>query len=810
MSKITALILAACVLSGISTQAKNLPTSGNKLYFIENKGQITDQYSAPRNDIQFVLPAPGLSIFFGSGQIHYQFNRITIPVSDLPGQLYKDYNTNTQTVKPGSEIAKTESYRMDVELIGANKNAVAVSSGKQVYYENLYLAGCPGGVQAHTFTKITYQEIYPDINWVIYIKDNKLEHEFIVGPNGNAANIKLKYNGQTSLDINNDGSITARTPMGTITEHAPVCFFNNGKKINSSYSLNGNILSYAVSNKSGITIDPVLEWGTYYGPDSNNTSFYAMQCDGSGHIYASGLTYSETSGNVATTGTYQSVYGGGCDAFLIKLDTAGNRLWGTYFGGSGGDWGTGVSIDPAGNVYLLGTTNSTSGISTTGCQQPTAGGNWDGFIAKFDGSGSRVWATYAGGTGIDYMYSIACDLAGHVYIAGSADSYTNIATPGSFKSAHGGGHDDFLIQYDLSGVRQWGTYLGGNGDDFGGMVCTDGVAVYVAGYTNSTTGISTPTTFQPALSGSTDAFVERFNSFGDLLWGTYYGGIDGESTGGITCTNGHLYLLGTTGSDLGIATSGSYQPARAGVEDAFLVKLDPDAGSRLWATYYGGTGNEYIDQSRIYADNFGNVYISGYSESTTGVASAGSWQTTYGGGPYDAFFAKFNAVGTLYWSTYYGGNGNDQGRACAFDGVNAYIAGQTNSTNQIATPGAFLDTGGGATFYFQGFIAKFDVYDTPLVTLNAGIEHYADASFCLYPNPNNGSFTLTGSLADDDGTAAVTVLDMAGRMVFTEEALIKDSKISKQISLGRNTPAGAYIVRVVSQNKVSMLRFVAY
>ena len=625
---------------------------------------------------------------------------------------------------------------------------------------------------------------------------------------GDASKIKIRYSGQTSLKINSDGSISASTPMGDIREHAPVCLSAGNGSVNSSFQLNSNVLSYNVSKSGAMIIDPTLEWSTYYGPDSNNTSQYNIASDKAGYIYSCGLTYAPTTANVATVGSYQSVYGGNCDAFLIKFDTSGNRVWGTYYGGNGGDWANGCTLDMHGNLLMVGTTNSSSAIATSGSQQPAAGGGWDAFLCRFTPAGTRLWATYAGGFSSDYPQGISCDALGHVYISGSADSYNNIATAGSFKPVHGGGHDDFLIEYDTLGVRQWGTYYGGNGDDFNGVVSAAGYQVYVAGFTNSTTGIGTTGVQHEHLAGGTDAFAMRFNPDGSMIWGSYFGGADPESVGGVTNDAGILYLIGSTNSDTGIATTGCYQPTRGGVADAFLIAINPELGTELWGTYFGGPGDENTDLSRISADGYGNVLINGYTNSTTGIATAGAWQTTYGGGGQDAFFAKFSPLGTIWWSTYFGGSGEDLGRGSTFDGKAVYLCGQTTSPDHIATSGSFLSHSAGGTFYLQGFIAKFAVADTIMVSLSANNIPVNEDYLSTFPNPNKGNFTVNGISGNTMGNVQIVVTDVAGRVVLNDYAVLVNGSFNKQISLGDNAPAGTYLVKVISERGVKVLQFV--
>lgn len=104
-----------------------------------------------------------------------------------------------------------------------------------------------------------------------------------------------------------------------------------------------------------------------------------------------------------------------------------------------------------------------------------------------------------------------------------------------------------------------------------------------------------------------------------------------------------------------------------------------------WATYYGGVGNETIGASD--ADASGNVYVTGYTSSTTDIATMGAFQNTYGGGANDAFVMKFDAAGQRLWSTYIGGLADDQANSVRTDGSFVYVCGSTNSNEGIAFNG---------------------------------------------------------------------------------------------------------------------------
>ncbi len=317
----------------------------------------------------------------------------------------------------------------------------------------------------------------------------------------------------------------------------------------------------------------VRQWGTYYGGSSVEQA-YSCAIDPSGNIFISGYATSTTA--IASVGSHQPALGGGYDAFLAKFAPNGVRIWGTYYGGTGSESFSYAATDLSGNVYLSGNTPSATGIATPGAHQPASGGgSTDGYLAKFNASGVRQWATYYGGTSTDAFRGCKTDASGNVYVTGFTQSASGIATPGAHQTVPGGSYDPMLVKFDPSGVRQWGTYYGGGTFEQGYSCAVNPLGeVYMTGYTSSTTGIANAPAYQATSGGSDDAFLVKFDPNGVVRWGTYYGG---ESTDqGYSCAvdlSGRVYLSGTTGSTLAIASPGAYQAVRSTPSDGYLVKF---------------------------------------------------------------------------------------------------------------------------------------------------------------------------------------------------------------------------------------------
>ena len=281
---------------------------------------------------------------------------------------------------PGSRALKNDSagekdyelYRTDVMLEGANPAAVAEASEGQEYHEQYYVPGvCADDATAYTYKRVMYRDVYPNIDWALYIKDNQLEYDFIVRPGGNVADIKLRYGGAASVAVS-EGSIAAATPLGSIAEGGLYCYEQeSGKPVAAEFVAESNMVRIeTVDYKGTLVVDPRLQWATYCG--DTETVVNAMATDTSGNLYATGSTNSVA--HIATSGAYDTVYHPLENAFLAKLNSGGNIAWATYCGGNEAAGGYAATTDDSGNIYIAGNTYSTAGVATAGAHQTVYGG----------------------------------------------------------------------------------------------------------------------------------------------------------------------------------------------------------------------------------------------------------------------------------------------------------------------------------------------------------------------------------------------------------------------------------------------------
>ncbi len=756
------------------------PKSISGISFTENKGQVHDQNYKPRPDVLFGGTANGMAYHLRSNGISYQLSKV-----DSWKEEKKFKSKEKRKVPDQSTV-----YRVDINWLGINQNVKTITDNALPGHQNYYNEVCPNGVhQVKTFIGVTYKNIYDKIDLHYYEKYGNLKYDYIVAPNSDYKQIQLQIEGADKIELQNDGSIILKTPLGDIHEAAPFVY-QKGKQLKGAWCLKKDILSFEIENYNPLLeliIDPAVRlWGTFYG-NTNGGFVFGNAVDASGNIYICGHA-NTTSTTIATVGSHQSVFGGpGEDAYLAKFNSSGIRLWGTYYGGSGTEAGNSCACDVSGNIFITGVTTTTIGtaIATAGAHQTVFGGgiNNDAFLAKFDANGVRQWGTYYGGAGDEVAYSCATDVSGNVFISGVSNTNTGnvIATVGSHQSVFGGMTDAFLIKFDGSGTRLWGTYYGSTLDEAGHGCCVDlNDNVYLSGGTNSGSAIATPGAHQVNFAGSTDCFLAKFNNNGVRQWGTYYGGPSFYQEQANSCSTdvtGNVYITGITSTTLGtsIATPGSHQSIFSGSSEyAFLAKFDP-GGVRQWGTYYGGENDSYGYSCN--ADAYGNIFISGSTSSTVGVniATVGSHQPNYGGGMMDGFLAQFNNSGVRQRATYYGGaiNTLEIAYSCiTYSNNNVYLSGETACTqcsaNTIfASPGAFQ------TVWGWGFLAKFFHCPAPASATNTTLG--GNQNICANTSTSlsaNGSGTISwysgpsSTIALGTGTSYITSVLSAGVYTF--------------------------------------------
>ncbi|NOQ72126.1 MAG: PKD domain-containing protein [Crocinitomix sp.] len=728
--------------------------------FIENQGQIADRNGELRPDVLFQIS--GESVFLRKTGLSYLFsnqNQIHAAIKSQLEQLIDEDPEITAINKNQLESelwskAKLQVHQVDMNFLNVNENVEIQKDGKSNDYTNYYYGHCADGIlDVRNYDKVNYQNIYEGIDATFYGADNGngLKYDFIVRPFADPTQIQLEWQGADSVFLSQNGELVIENRFTSIYESIPKVYQiiqNDTLFIAAHYHLEQGTKGSTIVRFDLVEYNPnfsliIDPWVTNYGGEGVDYGL-EVDTDPEGNVVMSGETFSATA--IAEAG-FQMVFGGGSsDSFLAKFNENGVRLWATYYGGAVGlrERGNGVATDSDGNVYVGGATGSTESIATVGAFQPDYGGGlFDSYIAKFDPSGARLWATYFGGPGEDYGMNIGVDIYDNAYIVGYTFSTAAISFDGHQMDL-GGFADGFLVKFDPDGNREWATYYGGlnaelihdvEGDKFGNIV--------LSGVTTSSEQISTPGVFQEEFAGGQDAFLVKFEQDGTRIWGTYFGLLLVERGDAVTTdTVGNVYMAGKVTTSTGAATPGAFQMENGGISDAFLSKFDPD-GNQLWATYVGGELIDYayaVDVDPI----SNNVLIAGQTASEDFPTATCAVQNELTG-EINAFVTQFLPDGELFCSSYLGVLFEEENVLTVKD-CWVYVVGSTKGN--MATPGAHQTTYGGDDFdSFLGrvhlascelTIPELTTYDTESTNVTSCTPCNGSATvdlsdFCLHP-----------------------------------------------------------------------------
>jgi Beta-propeller repeat len=412
-------------------------------------------------------------------------------------------------------------------------------------------------------------------------------------------------------------------------------------------------------------------WSKSWGSSSSDYP-WDVAVDAAGNVYVTGYFYYSVNFGGATLTSK-----GSADVFLVSYTPSGKHRWSKSFGGSSTDYGYGLALDAAGNVYITGIFYNT--INFGGTTLSTKG-SYDVFVASFSSNGTHRWSKGYGSSSYDYGYDIAADSAGNVYVTGY---YSTGANFGGTNLTTKGGYDVFLASYTSTGAHRWSKGFGSTSSDYGWGVATDGGGnVYLTGYFYNTINFGGATLTS---SGSVDTYLASFTPAGVHRWSKAFGGTSSDYGYDVaTDASGNVYVTGSFYYDVNF---GGGKISSKGGRDIYIASFTP-AGVHRWSKGFGSTSTDY--GYGVAADAAGNVYLTGYFYS--GVDFGGGTLTSKGS--YDVFMASYTSSGAHRWSRSHGSTSGDYGRRVAADSAgNAYFAGSYYYTVDFGG-GPFTSKGG--------------------------------------------------------------------------------------------------------------------
>lgn len=589
-------------------------------------------------------------------------------------------------------------HRVAMSLVDGNR-APRVEALDPLPTRTDYLLGRRS--QWHTgirsYGRVRYSGVYPGIDVVYYGSQSQLEYDFVLAPGADPAAIRMQFRGADRLRINDDGDLVVTAAGSDVVQRRPVVYQRDSsavgrREVATRYTLLGrDTVGFQVDGydrSAELVIDPVLAYCTYLGgagTDRVNAVKYS-----NGKLYMVGQT--DTSDQQPVDGAWANNLQGVGNVTLAIVDTTQFNFPVTYFayiGGQNIDIPLALDVDQAGVAYVTGTTTSPNFPLTPNAFQTTgAGANTSAFVMKVDpskyGGDSLVFSSFLSGTtGTDVGNGIAAGPNGMIYVIGTARSTDFPVTANAYQAVLWGTQDTFLAQIDPNaGALNYSTYLGGEDQDDGRAILVD--------------------------------------------------------------SSGLVYFTASTLSQQFPMAGQQYRGLPAGASDVIFGVMDMSQSgnnSLVYATYYGGTGNEEVRGMGF--DAKGNVAITGYTLSDDLPTTADAIQTTNGGAG-DVFVAVFNptlpyTTGLLY-STYLGGTHGEVGYGIGADSANnLYVTGYTLSSDLPVRGAVPQGSWGGGT---DVFVAE----------LKRGVAGEAGLQYLTYLGASN-TYVPTGLAVGPDGTA---------------------------------------------------------
>ncbi|MFC2131786.1 SBBP repeat-containing protein, partial [Bacteroidota bacterium] len=730
---LTAVMILSQSLLALENIHSNPSKRISKNFFIENKGQWPEE-------VRFLAKIGGMRAWVTDEGIVYDFYKVeydqSIDYDSLRNAEPMDWMAKR------NELARRKGHVVQMSFVNSRKfiKSIKLESEKlkvdginklEAYYN--YFIGNDSTKWASfvsLYEEVLIKNVYEGIDYRLYFDDGLIRYDIIAKPYADLEQLKIKYDGQNGLEVNESGELAIKTRIGDVVNQKIYAYQAN-RKIECKFSIDEeNLVRFDIEDydKSlALTIDPLV-WSTFIGGTGNEPTT-SLKRDATGNLLLSGYSYE--GGFPTTVGAYEEDYSGTIyyDAYLCKLSEDGSDLlFSTYLGGS--DGGTNmfeIALDASGNVYCAGHSSSQNFPSTPGVYDETVNGppgSTSSYVCKFSSDGSSlVFSTFIGGNS-GALRAIALDSSYNVYVAGMARSSAYPTTSGAFREQKSNSNWDMVVSILNSNGTSllYSTYIGGDssyvpnnyGSEAHALTIDGANNVYVTGYTMNTDFPTTSGAFDSTHNGNYDIAVMKFSSdLSTLIYSTYLGAEENDHASDITLDGfNNAYLTGSTrtGSNLFPTTSSAYDTSFNGSgADIFVSKLNSDGSDLIYSTYIGG--DDYDVANGIELDDDNSAYIVGYSGSSDFPTTAGAYDET-NNGLQDGIICKLSSDGSeLLYSSLIGGQNNDNAIGLVLtDSLNAYINGYTESFDLPTTSGAYDED------YEEDndvFVLKFNVTGCP-------------------------------------------------------------------------------------------------
>ncbi|MCU0798920.1 MAG: putative Ig domain-containing protein [Candidatus Thermoplasmatota archaeon] len=691
-----------------------IDTASDPLYPLVSEGSFIENLGQWDEGLSFVSDTDFGRMGFGEGKVFIDIH------SEDGGNIIKYDFLGSKAVRP-----------------------TGIGSTPQI---NNYFIGPLRVSGARTFNEILYPDLWDGIDLRYYFSDVSPKYEFIVHPGGDPDMIAVSVQGYETLTASGDalmigcGDHLISDSGLTTFQSDPAIDIGSDFLLRSEGVFGFEIDDYDRSRD--LVIDPEITYSAQIGGTSSEYGV-DMVVDESGYIYVLGRT--ESTDFPVTVGSYSQSLGGSNDLFIIKLDPTGSDiLSATYWGGtSGEDYARcGIAIGIDGNIIIAGDTRSSDLPTTSGTYMPTYSGAGDMYVAGLDPDlKTLVFSTFLGAHETEYFGSLAVTQDGSIYITGGTESTDYPTTSNAYDSVKGessSGSEDWVVsRLDKDGKYLLNsTYIGGNGDERGLSIRIDQEgSIYVGGWTEAPDFPTTVDAYDRTHNGQKDCAVCILDpDLKGLKYSTFFGGTENEGgddngMGMEVSSSGIIYIGGQTLSTDLPTGAGSYQQSKAlgASSDSFAAAIQ--GSSLLYSTYLGGSEGEFT--LGLALDYQENVIITGATASYDHPLTLDAQDSSFNGGGFagDCVFSILSPdLGSLYYSTFYGGTSEDLlYKVISTTYGSLYFCGATGSSDIPVSHdhGAPLNANGNALVLMSGGFSSRD----PLEVYSLGL--YSDSDFTM-------------------------------------------------------------------------------
>jgi len=492
--------------------------------------------------------------------------------------------------------------------------------------------------------------------------------------------------------------------------------------------------------------------------------------------------------------------------FFVAFANAQTLQWAKAMGGiNSNDGGFSITTDASGNVYTTGNFWGTADFDPgPGIYNLTSAGWLDIFISKLDASGNFVWAKAMGAGGHDRGRSITTDASGNVYTTGDFIGIVDFDPgAGTFNLTGVSNSHIFISKLDATGNFIWAKSMDG----------TAGLSIAIDPFDNVyTTGNFLDTAdFDPSAGvfnltskGFYDIFISKLDSSGNFVWAKAMGGTGFDSGRSITIDAfGNVFI---TGQFAGTADfdpdAGTFNLTSSGSYDIFISKLDT-SGNFIWAKAIGGAASD--GSSAIATDASGNVYTTGYFESTADFDPSAATFNLISTGLKDIFISKLDSSGSFAWAVAMGGTASDGCGSVRIDAANnVYTTGGFEGTVDF-DPGAGIfnltSAGLGDIFIYKSDASGNFVWANAVggTAIDGGTSITIDAFGNIY---TTGSFT--GTVDFDSGVSVFNLTSSGGNDIFVQKigqpAGVYENNNDNILFVSPNPTTGIFTIQMINGN----------